>query len=161
MTTAAPSLVGADAFDFFIGDWRVRHRRLRQRLAGSDEWQTFDGRTSTRKILGGLGNIDENVLELPGGRYEAVSLRLFQPTQCRWSIWWIDARDPAIATPVHGSFEAGVGTFFGDDVFEDKPIRVRYLWSRITGRSAQWEQAFSDDGGARWETNWVMSFERA
>jgi hypothetical protein len=160
MHHATSPAAGSAAFDFFIGDWRVRHRRLRQRLAECDEWQSFGGRTSTRKILGGLGNIDENVLDLPAGGYEAVSLRLFQPAHHRWSIWWIDARDPALATPVHGRFENGVGTFYGDDVIDDKAIRVRFLWSAITAGSAQWEQAFSVDGGAAWETNWFMNFER-
>lgn len=155
-----PSTPGADAFDFLVGEWRVRHRRLKQRLAGSSEWESFGGRTSMRKILGGLGNIDENVVELPAGSYEAVSLRLFEPADGQWSIWWIDARSPDITSPVRGRFEAGIGTFFSDDTLEGRPIRVRFVWSRIAARSAQWEQAFSADAGSTWETNWVMHFER-
>jgi hypothetical protein len=54
-----------------------------------------------------------------------------------------------------------VGTFVADDTLDGRPIRVRFVWSRITARSAQWEQAFSADGGASWEINWVMQFERA
>jgi hypothetical protein len=38
---------------------------------------------------------------------------------------------------------------------------VRFLWTDITPASARWQQAFSEDGGASWETNWVMEFERA
>lgn len=150
----------ANDFDFFVGDWNVRHRRLRRRLAGDDHWVEFGGRTQMRKTLGGLGNVDENVLDLPGGRYEAVTLRLYRPDEARWSIWWIDGRDPHLEPPVHGSFENGVGTFFGDDTFEGKPIRVRFVWSHITPRSARWEQAFSPDQGRSWETNWRMDFER-
>jgi hypothetical protein len=26
--------------------------------------------------------------------------------------------------------------------------------------SPRWEQAFSADGGANWETNWIMNFTR-
>ena len=38
---------------------------------------------------------------------------------------------------------------------------VRFVWSKITANSAHWEQAFSADGGATWETNWHMDFARA
>ena len=161
MPDPQPTLpAAASAFDFFVGDWQVAHRRLKRRLCGNDEWDTFDGRTRTRKILGGLGNIDENVLHLPAGSYEAVTIRLYQAAEDRWSIWWIDGRDPGIDSPVRGSFADGVGTFFGDDLFEGRPIRVRFLWSHVTANAARWEQAFSGDGGATWETNWQMRFER-
>ena len=32
-------------FDFWMGRWAVRNRRLVQRLAGSDEWDEFDSRS--------------------------------------------------------------------------------------------------------------------
>ena len=57
--------------------------------------------------------------------------------------------------PVLGSFSGDTGVFEGDDTFEGRPIRVRYIWSRVTTRTPRWEQAFSDDGGETWETNWV------
>lgn len=62
--------------------------------------------------------------------------------------------------PLQGKFENGVGTFFGEDTFEGKPIRLRFIWSEITATHARWEQAFSPDGGATWEVNWVMHFDR-
>lgn len=30
-------------FDFYMGTWRIHHRRLTKRLAGSDDWQEFEG----------------------------------------------------------------------------------------------------------------------
>jgi hypothetical protein len=148
-------------FDFLHGSWRVAHQRLAQRLKGSTEWVRFGGTMTARSILGGRGNFDENVIELPQGTYQACTLRLFNPEQARWSIYWIDGRDPKLDAPVHGTFSAGVGTFFGDDTFEGRPIRIRFLWSQIKANSARWEQAFSTDGGATWETNWIMEFTRA
>ena len=65
----------ADDFDFFIGDWRVHHRRLKERLAGCREWVEFEGSSTARKILGGFGNIDDNLLDLPDGPYRAATLR--------------------------------------------------------------------------------------
>ncbi len=153
-------MTGARDFDFIHGSWRVSHQRLAQWLKGSNEWVKFGGTMRARPILGGLGNFDENVIELPQGTYEACTVRLFDPKQSRWSIHWIDGRDPKLDPPMVGAFDQGVGTFFGEDVFQGKPVRLRFLWSRITQRSAHWEQAFSADGGATWETNWIMDFER-
>jgi hypothetical protein len=62
---------------------------------------------------------------------------------------------------VQGRFENGVGTFMAQEMFEGRPIRVRFIWSDITPNGARWQQAFSEDDGKTWETNWVMEFERA
>ncbi|MCE9524035.1 MAG: DUF1579 domain-containing protein [Alphaproteobacteria bacterium] len=153
--------VGVRDFDFLMGTWSVSHRRLKGRLAGSSTWEEFDGTTSAYKVMGGQGNIDDNVVSLPGGSYRALTLRAFDSKTRLWSIWWLDARMPhALDPPVIGSFENGVGTFYADDVFEGRPIRVRFRWTRTDTASPGWEQAFSPDGGATWETNWVMAFTR-
>ncbi|HXA35312.1 MAG TPA: hypothetical protein VNW26_03175 [Steroidobacteraceae bacterium] len=147
-------------FDFLFGNWSVQHRRLKARLTDCTEWQEFPGTCQVRPILGGAGNVDDNVIELPAGSYTAASIRVFDATKQLWSIWWIDSRTPNIDPPVRGSFASGDGTFFGDDELRGKPVRVRYLWSHITADSAEWEQAFSPDAGATWETNWFMKFTR-
>ena len=148
-------------FDFYMGTWRVHHRRLAERLAGNEEWQQFEGTSRAWPILGGAGNIDDNVLELPAGAYRAVSLRSFDPKTGQWAIWWLDGRNPGrLDPPVVGRFENGVGTFIGDDAFNGKPILVRFIWSDITETTCRWEQAFSPDGGETWEVNWVMESTR-
>jgi hypothetical protein len=149
------------AFDFFIGDWTCRHRYLTRRLAGCADWTEFPGTSSMRKILDGFGNIDENDIHLPTGRYTGVSLRTYDPVKEMWSIYWLDSRRPGrIDPPVIGRFDNGIGVFYGDDRFGEKPIRVRFIWSRITRGAARWEQAFSADEGNNWETNWTMDFTR-
>jgi hypothetical protein len=151
---------GVNDFDFFIGNWRVHHRRLKERLANSHEWVEFDGTSNAQKILGGLGNMDDNVLNFPGGTYRAVTFRTYDPAKKLWSIWWIDSRHPGpLDPPVIGRFENGVGTFYADDTFNGKPIRVRYLWTNLSP-TPRWEQAFSEDEGKTWETNWIMDFSR-
>lgn len=152
---------GSADFDFLIGDWRVSHRRLKRRLAGDQDWETFSGESSTRKILGGLGNLEDNWIDLPGGAYRAIALRSFDPQTARWAIWWLDARAPHhLDVPVIGNFENGVGAFFAEDRLDGRPIRVRFLWTQTKTPAPQWEQAFSADGGMSWETNWVMAFSR-
>jgi hypothetical protein len=148
-------------FDFFMGVWKCRHRYLRRRLAGCDDWIEFDGSCAARKILNGYGNMDEADIALPGDCYRGMGLRIYDPDRDRWSIYWLDSRRPGfLFPPVVGGFDKGIGTFCGDDEHDGRAIRVRYLWSRITPQSARWEQAFSLDEGNRWETNWYMDFTR-
>lgn len=148
-------------FDFFIGTWLVSHSRLKERLAGSSEWQKFDGTCHVRSLLGGCANIDDSLVDLPDGAYRGIGLRAFDAKTKTWADWWLDGRDPhKIDVPVVGRFANGVGTFLSDDTLRGKPIKVRGLWSRITPTSLQWDQAFSPDGGKTWETNWIMRYAR-
>jgi hypothetical protein len=151
---------GAHDFDFLIGEWQVRHRRLKRRLAGDTEWIEFDGPGSVRKILDGLGNIDEYRINLPAGAYTGGTVRLFNPSTELWSLYWMDSRNPGFDPPMVGRFTGGKGIFFGDDHDEGRPIRVRFFWLPMTPTRCRWEQAFSVDGGATWETNWTMDFSR-
>ncbi|MGH9530602.1 MAG: hypothetical protein ACRD2S_11875 [Terriglobales bacterium] len=148
-------------FDFLVGSWAVQHRRLKHRLTHSSEWETFGGTCKTGLLLGGRGDVDDNVLQAPTGTYRAVTLRSFDTSTKSWSIWWLDSRHPhQLDPPVVGEFRNGRGTFFAKDTFEGRSIVVRYIWSAVTANSAKWQQAFSDDGGKTWETNWIMEFHR-
>lgn len=148
-------------FDFIVGDWRVKHRRLKSRLSNCTEWIEFDGLSSTQKILGGFGNVEDNRLFFPEGEVRAVALRSFDPATKTWSIWWLDGRNPtALDTPVVGGFANGIGLFYADDALGGKPIRVRFTWLPKGRDYARWEQAFSEDAEQTWETNWTMDFQR-
>ncbi|HSL65865.1 MAG TPA: hypothetical protein VK874_14530 [Gaiellaceae bacterium] len=148
-------------FDFWIGHWRVRNRRLRERLAGSDEWEEFPATVDARLILDGLGNEDEFHTDHDGG-FVGMSFRFFDPEAERWSIYWADSRRPGVLDPpVFGRFSGDTGVFEGEDTFAGRPIVVRFTWSGVTTPTPRWEQAFSADGGETWETNWVMDFTRA
>ena len=160
MEKAENEATGVNDFDFLTGSWRVHHRRLQERLADNHDWIEFEGRCVMQKILGGAGNMDENFLNFPAGAYRAVTLRTYDAAKKQWSIWWIDGRNPSHLDPaVVGGFTDGVGTFYVDDTFKGKSIRVRFLWTNLTTKP-HWEQAFSDDGGKSWETNWIMEFVR-
>jgi hypothetical protein len=152
---------GRDDFDFLVGRWEVLHRRLRRRLVGDTNWEEFWGLCASRPLVGGLCNVDDNIIGLPDGSYRAATLRVFDPAIALWSIWWIDGRAARMDPPIHGRFQDGVGTFLGQDTLESgAPILIRFTWSEITARGARWDQAFSADGGATWEPNWTMRFAR-
>lgn len=145
-------------FDFLIGNWRVANRRLRQRLVGCTEWEEFDSTAVVWSLLDGGANIDQ--FTFPDGT-TALTLRLFEPESQQWSLNWATSTEGKLFPPVIGSFTDGVGHFYGDDVHDGTPVRVRYIWSDITPTSARWEQAFSTDQEQTWEPNWIMELKRS
>jgi len=88
---------GSKDFDFLIGRWTTRNRKLVKPLSGDDTWESFEG---------------------------------------------------------------GVGLLHSRELWEGRPILVRYQWIDITPRSARWQQAFSPDDGASWEVNWIADHTR-
>jgi hypothetical protein len=153
---------GLHDFDFLVGQWRAHHRTLKERLANSHEWIEFDGTLVNQPLMGGYSNVDDTVFEKPGAPFRGVALRSFDAKTQQWSIWWLDSRTPLgpVDPPMRGSFRDGVGTFYADETFHGKPVRTRFLWTKITPTSAHWEQAYSPDGGKTWETNWVQDIVR-
>ena len=93
---------GRNDFDFLVGTWKVHHRMLTARLQGSTEWVEFEGETVLRKILNGIGNIDDNVIHMPSGPVHAISLRLFNPQSKEWSIFWSTDKTGALDIPMVG-----------------------------------------------------------
>lgn len=150
---------GSRDFDFLFGDWIVQHRVLK---AATGAWVEFKGTSSTRPVMGGSGNVEDNLLHPASGTYRAAALRAYDPKTGLWAIWWVDGRNAhgPIDPPVKGRFVNGVGQFYSDDVVDGKPRRTRYTWSEIAPNSARWAQATSSDAGQTWETNWVMEFSR-
>lgn len=149
-------------FDFLVGTWDTTHRRLRQRLLGSDDWEVFAGRTVCHRAFDGAANLDE--ITFPTLGHSGLTVRLYDPRTEQWSIYWSSTTAPGVFDPpVVGRFEPGPdgprGEFFGDDVHDGTPVRVRFIWSDITDTTARWQQAFSTDG-EHWETNWIMDFTR-
>ena len=149
---------GTRDFDFWMGSWKVHNRVLKERLAGSTEWVEFEALSIARPLLDGLGNEDEFRTDHDGG-FIGMSFRFYDPQKDQWAIYWADTRRPGLLdAPVLGSFSGDVGIFEGDDTFEGRPIRMRFIWSGITTPTPRWEQAFSEDDGETWETNWIMDF---
>lgn len=146
-------------FDFLHGTWTVEHRKLRKRLAGCREWEICRGSAEVQPVLRGLGNIDS--FRFDDYSFEGMTLRLFDLERKTWSIHWADTRRGRLDPPLTGTFDDGVGVFYGDDSLHDRPIRVRFIWRSAGPNEASWEQAFSPDNGETWETNWTMRFVRA
>ena len=158
---AVPNLSdGRTDFDFLNGRWSVHNRRLRERLTGLDEWDEFPATSVARHVLGGLGNIDRIVFDGQFASHEGVTLRLFDPQSREWSLHWADNTSGRLFTRLVGGFQNGIGAFYAQEAFNDRQIFSRFIWSGVSATTCRWEQAFSEDGGTSWETNWIMQFTR-
>lgn len=145
-------------FDFLAGSWKVRNRKLKERLKGSDEWLEFEHTQVGRTHLNGMVSIDANHSD---GGWSGFTIRIYDVAAREWAVYWIDGRTGRLdPIPARGGFTDGVGELFSDEEWEGTPIRCRFRWSGITADSARWEQAFSTDGGQTWETNWISEFSR-
>ena len=148
----------AHDFDFNHGDWDVTNRRLKVRGVRSDDWEVFPSFETAQLLMGGTVSIDES--DFPTKGFNGMTLRLYQPAEDRWAIYWINSKDGKLQPPVYGRFENGQGVFAGDDLDDGRPVKVLFDWSGTDTDTPRWSQAFSYDGGATWETNWIMEFRR-
>jgi hypothetical protein len=154
----------AHDFDFIYGRWVVHHRKLRDGAdPDCDEWVEFTGTSEAFEVLDGVGHIDRiDVVDPPTGpAFQGMTLRLFDPTDQTWRIWWSSTRAPGrLDPPMAGRFADQHGVFWGEDVVNDRPIRIRFDWY-ADSPSPRWEQRFSFDDGQTWILNWVMTFTAA
>lgn len=146
---------GQHDFDFEIGTWRTHVKRRLRPLTGSDEWTELQGTTLVRKVWDGRANLVELVAEGPAGKFEGLSLRLYNPDTRQWSLHFASSRDGALAVPTIGEFREGQGEFHAQETLGGRAIFVRFVITVLSPDSVRFEQAFSDDGGRTWEVNWI------
>jgi hypothetical protein len=155
-----PATDGRRDFDFEIGTWKTRVRRLKRPLTGSTEWAEYEGTSVVTALSGGRANIVELDVAGPAGRIEGVSLRLYNPEARQWSLNFSNHAAGTLSPPVTGGFRNGRGEFYGIETLGGRTILVRFVISDVTAGSARFEQAFSDDGGRTWEANWIATDTR-
>lgn len=157
---AAPAARSGQAdFDFEIGTWTTSVRVLRNPLTGrAPDWAEFKGTSVVKPLLDGRANFVElSVANVAGkGRIEGGSLRLYNPQSRQWSLNFASLANGLLTAPVYGGFDGkGRGEFFGQDTIDGRIVMVRFIITQVSPREAHFDQAYSADGGATWETNWI------
>lgn len=161
MTAASPD---PRAFDVLFGAWVGHHRKLRDVTdPGCTDWVQFEASHETSPVLEGGGHID--VLSVAEGQsvpaFEALTLRLHRPEDDTWAIYWLSSRAPGVMDPpVIGRADAHGGIFECDDEVAGRLIRVRFTWDWRDPSRPVYQQAFTERGTERWETNWETVFTR-
>ena len=151
---------GLHDFDFEIGTWKTRLKRLQNPLTGSTTWVEYEGTTVVRKVWNGRANLVELAADGPEGHFEGLSLRLYNPKSRQWSLNFANINSGVMTQPTIGEFKNGRGEFFSQETLNGRANFVRFIISDITQNSCRFEQAFSDDGGKTWEVNWIATDTR-
>ncbi len=146
-------------FDYFVGGWITKQRRLQARGVGGSDWEEFPAVECLTLYLGGVATVDE--MYMPTKGKAGLTLRAFDLHKNQWSIYWVSSTTGLLDTvPVVGGFQGSHGEFYGQDEDDRRPVKVRYTWDKIDHDHARWQQAFSFDNQT-WETNWIGEFTRA
>jgi hypothetical protein len=151
---------GQRDFDFDIGTWKTRTSRLLHPLTGSHQWIEMHGVTVVRPVWDGRGNIAELESDGPTGHLELLSLRLYDPRAHQWNLNFATVNAGVRSLPMIGEFKNGRGVFYDQEDYNGRSIWVRFTMTPLTPNTARSEQAFSDDGGKTWETNWINRYTR-
>jgi hypothetical protein len=143
-------------FDFEHGRWTTTLRRRLHPLSGSEVWADYTGTTIVHPVSGGRANLVELDVSGPAGRIQGLSLRLFDTKHKRWTLNFSNAASGTLATPMTGGFGgAPRGVFYSAETFNGRHVLVRFVIEVTSADTCRFEQAFSADGGATWETNWI------
>ena len=154
-TPATPAATGkAGDFDFLSGNWKIRHRRLKDQ-----QWDVFEGEATVNGILGGVVSVEE--LRIPSRSFNGMGLRVLDVERKVWADHWVNSGDGIVNPASWGSFVNGVGSFDAAELEGGKPVTARGAWDQITPGSCRWRQSVSRDGGKTWEENWIMDWQRA
>ena len=153
------SVLSADEkrqFDFWVGEWDVN---LRQKQKDNSWKDSVKAKAKIYPILDG-----EAILELWDGGKDGIigySLRNYNQEKKRWDLWlnW-PAKNRSGTSRLAGTFRHGRGEFFVKNVVGRRERITRYTFSDISENSLRWDDAFSNDKGATWSSNWIMEFSR-
>ena len=145
---------GQHDFDFAVGTWNTRVRRLLKPLSGTNDWVEGTGTVSTRKVWGGRAQLEELTMDTGDTHLKGLALRLYNPKTHQWRLHWANAKKGVLSDPpAFGAFKKGRGEFYNEEVINGKNVFVREIFSDITPNSHHFEQAFSEDQGKTWEPN--------
>ena len=154
---------GRHDFDFEVGRWTAHVKSLRHRLSGASDWEEFSGTETTRALpaFEGWNESELQVIDVKSGKRVALfAVRLYNPATHQWSIYGTSVTRGVFDPPMIGQFNNGVGEFYSQDMWEGRAVLVRFIWKIVDATHATLQQAYSDDGGKTWETNWTYEGER-
>jgi hypothetical protein len=157
---SATAADGQHDFDFNIGVWHTHIRRLKSPLSGTSDWMELNGTVTVRKVWDGKAQLEEIEADGAGVHFEGTTLFLYDPTAHQWRQYFASSDAGTLEVPSVGEFKNGRGEFYDQESYRGRSILARGIWSNISPNSHRYEQAYSQDGGKTWETNFVADLTR-
>lgn len=164
---ADPACTSPEArqFDFWLGDWTIQQKILRQ----DGSYAEFPARTRVRPAAAGCALVEEwrgtvqffwAGMEAPAELF-GLSVRAWDPRSGTWNIHWLDDMNPALGEPFVGRFDGSRGTFTQTMTGPDGVERTsRITFEHPAEGVVEWSLATSRDGGESWTTLWSMHMTR-
>jgi hypothetical protein len=117
----------------------------------------LNGTVTVRKVWGGKAELEEIQADGPKGRWEALTLFLYNPSSLQWSQSFVNSKvgTLSLSSTNVGEFKDGRVVLVGqDNSVSDNTILVKAVWSDIKSDSHQYHEWYCNDAG----TTWVRSF---
>ena len=138
--------LGADALDFWIGDWDLSWgesgfgtNRIERAVGGRVILETFEGHG-------------------PEGTLHGMSVSVREGDSGPWRQTWVDNTGGYL--DLLGVEVDGRISFERRTVEDGAPVMDRMVWLDVTPTGLRWEWQRSTDGGATWATRWEIAYRR-
>jgi len=151
---------GQHDFDFDIGTWHTHIVRSPEPFADPSKTIELNGTVRVRKVWDGRAQLEEIEADGPAGRWEGMSLFLYNPQSHQWSQSFINSKAATLNSPLVGEFTDGRGDLYSSDTFHDKSILVRGEWTVSSPDAHRYEESYSNDGGKHWARAFVADLTR-
>jgi predicted methyltransferase len=152
---------GQHDFDFNIGVWHTHIKRILDPFASGSESVDLNGIVTVRKVWDGKAELEEIEAVGPKGHWEGLTLFLYNPSAHQWTQSFANSKVGTLSSNV-GEFKDGRVVLTGQDsAVNDKTILVKAVWSDIKPDSHQYEESYSNDGGATWVRSFIANLTRS
>ena len=144
-TTPATPHDGAHDFDFNIGTWHTHIHRFMDPFSPTLQIHRSQWHRHRSSHLERQSELEEIQADGPNGRWEGMTLFLYNPESHEWSQTFANDKMGAPDSGNIGYFSNGRVELYGQDTFQGKSILVRAVWSDIKPDGHHYTESYSND----------------